>query len=519
VVDDPLSAEQALSELERQNVIDWWTQTMSGRGVSLDVRRVIIMQRLHLDDLSGHVLKNDDYVHLCLPMRLEVDRMVATPLGFTDPRTTEGQLLCPEYYPEPRVARWEKELGPYGTAGQLQQRPVPKEGGLFKEAWFRQTVPAAPYQAKRVRYWDIGSSAKETASFTVGTLKSCADEVYYVEHVERGQWGPDERDKHMLACAHRDRSRYGPSHAPLIYIEKQPGAAGIDLHRHFVRLLAGFPVYEDRPGVSKEVRAEPFASQCAAGTVKLVDDGTWSIKEFVDELCGFPFASHEDQVDSCSAAFAKLVNMRPAGTLRTYNGITSGKTYQRIHIVVASQEEMADEVIEDHGFVRIDITDPGVTIDRPPDDTHRMIDWVNLSFLDKEAGDFQHSWGSPVQGYGAKLPEDVLASREMLKKLWVCLKKKRGDVGIEVIVLTDSGGDDRRALSTALGICDAEHLKRSTTIYKLGDSSDWKADDKVLPDKTMFNNHVYQMVKSCASMVLGGIPRAVGRKTDHYSLR
>ena len=186
-------------------------------------------------------------------MRYEPGRMAVTPLGWTDPRTQEKELLAPELFPESVVAKIEKSLGAYGTAGQLQQRPTPKEGGMFKEHWFKQRVRAAPYQAARVRYWDRAATP-EGGCRTVGSLLCKSTEGnLYVEHVVAGQWGPDERDEIILDTALRDRKRYGPKHAPRIYIEQEPGSAGIDSYRHIARKLQGFPVYADRVTGAKEV--------------------------------------------------------------------------------------------------------------------------------------------------------------------------------------------------------------------------------------------------------------------------
>src|SRR5262245_21046519 len=130
VCDDPHNVQQAESPAERHSVLGWWDQTISTRGVSRNARRVIIMQRLHHEDLSGHVLAQGDFEHICLPMRYEQTHSRSTCLGQPDPRTQEGQLLCPEQFSEAAVARLERSLGSYGTAGQLQQRPVPLGGGM-----------------------------------------------------------------------------------------------------------------------------------------------------------------------------------------------------------------------------------------------------------------------------------------------------------------------------------------------------------------------------------------------------
>lgn len=137
--DDSAKAKDAMSERAREAVIEWWDGTVATRGAIHDVRRLVIQQRLHPNDLPGHILKNeeDDWVVICLPMRAEPDRMMPTPLGWTDPRKP-GELLWPEGFPERRVKKVERRLGSsLRIAGQLQQRPKLLEGGLFKAEWFK----------------------------------------------------------------------------------------------------------------------------------------------------------------------------------------------------------------------------------------------------------------------------------------------------------------------------------------------------------------------------------------------
>jgi predicted phage terminase large subunit-like protein len=496
VCDDPHNVQQAESPRERQAVLEWWDRTMSTRGRSRNARRVIIMQRLHQEDLSGHVLAEGEWVHLCLPMRYEPGRMAVTPLGWTDPRTQEQALLAPALFPEPVVARIEKSLGAYGTAGQLQQRPTPKEGGMFKTHWFNQRVKAAPYQAARVRYWDRAATP-DGGCRTVGTLmcKSPAGNLY-VEHVVAGQWGPDERDEIILATAWGDRKRYGPQHAPRIYLEQEPGSAGIDSYRHLARKLQGFPVYADRVTGAKEVRAEPWASQCAAGTVFLVEDGTWEIREWISEHCAFPLGKFKDRIDSASGAFGKLANQRPPGVLRAY--ATGGERVQYPFIVVLSQQELADEVMDEHTSLLIAITDPEPVgkLELPKHGLAKLVDSVVLSFLDSSAEEHQSTWTSAVPPYG-KTASELLMSRETGKRLWGCLLRKR-DRPIAVIVVADGGGSDRRALSVALAICDLLRLPRPK-ICRACDL-DWKAT----PDYKAPNEYVYAMTKSTRETIVDG---------------
>jgi predicted phage terminase large subunit-like protein len=303
VCDDPHNVQQAESPAERQAVLDWWDLTMSTRGVARNARRVLIMQRLHASDLSAHVLDQGGWEHLCLPMRWERGRMHTTCLGWNDPRNEENQLLCPGLFDEEQVRGMEKSLGSYGAAGQLQQWPVPRAGGLFQRAWFAQVVEAAPSRTVRVRYWDRAATAGG-GCYTCGVLLARAhDGRYCVEDVVRGQWSSGTRDQIMLHTAQADRTKYGEVQ-PHIVVEREGGSAGKDSVGATARLFDGFPIAADLPTGSKETRAEPFAAQCEAGNVCLVR-GAWNA-EYIDELCLFPVGTYADQVDASSGAYNRL---------------------------------------------------------------------------------------------------------------------------------------------------------------------------------------------------------------------
>jgi predicted phage terminase large subunit-like protein len=181
---------------------------------------------------------------------------------------------------------------------------------------------------------------------------------YYIEHVERGQWEPDERDRRILATARRDRLRY-PHNEPIIYAEQEPGSSGIDSFKYLARKLAGFPVYADRVTGAKEVRAEPFASQCAALNVIPVEDGLWDINAWIDELCAFPNGTYCDQVDSASGAFAKLAKVQHFFPFRVIRiGDRSTGRPSPVRIVVCSRAELAIMTPIDDRSLLLCITDP-----------------------------------------------------------------------------------------------------------------------------------------------------------------
>ena len=140
IIDDPNSASEAFSEATIQSTIDWWDGAMSTRlNDPKTGAYVIIQQRLAEDDLTGHILSKDvgDWTHLCLPMKYEADRAFLTKIGWSDPRTDENELLWPERFGPDEVSLLEKQLGPFSSAGQLQQRPEPAGGGVIKREWWK----------------------------------------------------------------------------------------------------------------------------------------------------------------------------------------------------------------------------------------------------------------------------------------------------------------------------------------------------------------------------------------------
>ena len=146
IIDDPHSVDGANSDAERQSVGTWFREAVPTR---LNNPRksaiVVIMQRLHEADVSGLILEGDrpgassdfGYDYIMLPMRFDPARKCVTKLGYADPRTERDELLFPERFPLWVVERDERILGPYAVAGQFQQTPVPRGGGIILDAWWQ----------------------------------------------------------------------------------------------------------------------------------------------------------------------------------------------------------------------------------------------------------------------------------------------------------------------------------------------------------------------------------------------
>lgn len=294
LIDDPVkNRKEAESPAYREMVWEWYTDDLYTRaepGAAI----ILIMTRWHDDDLAGRILASEDapnWTVISLPALAEEN----DPLG-----RKIDEALCPERYDEAALAGIKRVLR-RGFYALYQQRPQPREGGMFKRQWFR-IVPAAPLQAfLRVRYWDKAAT-EDGGDWTVGLLMAWTPDGFYIESVVRGQWSSGQRDQIIRQTALLDARRYGNS--VIQWAEQEGGASGKDAAVAFVTLLAGFPAGASTATGSKELRAEPLSSQMEVGNVFLVE-GAWN-DEFIDELCSFPSGRNDDQVDGASGAFNRL---------------------------------------------------------------------------------------------------------------------------------------------------------------------------------------------------------------------
>lgn len=138
-IDDPHSVDSALSEIQRQSTINTFLEAVPTRLTNPATSAiVVIMQRLHVDDVSGIILeKNLGYTHVMLPMEFDPSRKCVTDLGYEDPREEEGELLFEARFPREVVERDKQVMGPWAVAGQFQQTPTPRGGGIVKREWWQ----------------------------------------------------------------------------------------------------------------------------------------------------------------------------------------------------------------------------------------------------------------------------------------------------------------------------------------------------------------------------------------------
>ena len=306
IIDDPHSTETAESAAERQATARKFREGATNRLNDQERSAiVVIMQRLHEEDISGVILKlGMGYVHLCLPMEYEPERARESDIGFADPREHDGDLLDPVRFSRDTVEKLKRDMGSYAYAGQYQQRPTPREGGLFKRAWFEgKFINEAPAGTRWVRHWDLAATRKATAARTAGVkLGRTPDGHYVVGHVVKTQEEGNEVRKLIRATAEADGK------VVQISLPQDPGQAGKVQKSDMIAGLAGYTVHAEPETGDKYTRAEPFSVQCEAGNVSIIR-GSWN-EDYLDELCLFPGGSFADQVDASSGAFGRLVGMR-----------------------------------------------------------------------------------------------------------------------------------------------------------------------------------------------------------------
>lgn len=311
IVDDPHSAASAESEAERASELRWFSETLPTRVNDPNtVKKIVIMQRLHEEDISGFILEHlsDEWEHLMLPMRFEPERRCKTSIGFVDPRKEDGELLFPERYPEAYVdsveAQFRAESGDYAVAGQHQQRPVSREGGMFKVEDVKYIQPDDPRLDTiylDVRGWDLAATEGKKADYTAGVrIGKMRAGGYVIMDVVRGKWEPGPLETMLLSVVMQDGGGL------MQCFPRDPGAAGKTSDARLKAVLKGFPVKSSLESGSKYVRAVPLAAVAAHGELYILADQPWT-KDFVAELVTFsPTCRNDDQVDAASRGFMEL---------------------------------------------------------------------------------------------------------------------------------------------------------------------------------------------------------------------
>jgi predicted phage terminase large subunit-like protein len=312
VFDDPLNPEEAHSDAKRETANRYFDQTLSTR---LNDKRlgaiVVVMQRVHEEDLTGHLLAKGGWETLVLPAEYEPGHPFVWP---SDPRSDQGDLLWPEREGPPEIEVAKIDLGSYGYAGQYQQRPAPAEGGLIKRSWWRYYDKTHRLNFTGIlQSWDTALKDKTVNDFTVGQLWGMLGSGRYLIREVRGHWDLTETITQAHALHEWAEERWGNLPHRVIVEKAASGPEVIAALRHAVGGVIGVAAKGD-----KVQRASAVSPIIESGNVflpgRLAQDGSgpdaaltpgW-VQEFIEEHSAFPNGAHDDRVDAMSQALLAM---------------------------------------------------------------------------------------------------------------------------------------------------------------------------------------------------------------------
>lgn len=313
-IDDPLSVEDANSEtiLESQEL--WFTEAIPTRlNIPEKSAITIIMQRLSVRDTTAIALsRNLGYEHLMLPMEFEPERRCMTSIGFIDPREKEGELLFPERFTSEVVEQIKTSLGPYGTAGQFQQRPTLREGSIIKIEWLTRRFKLMRDIAGRVnigefkeRYqsWDTAFKEGEENDYSVCTMWGVKEDGYYLIACVKMRCNFPTLEQRAIELA----NYFVPNQ---IFIEDK--ASGQSLIQAFKKRTK-LPVKAIKDERDKVSRLNAVSGYFESNRIVLPDGEPW-VEDYIEELTSFPAVKHDDQVDSTSQFLIEVALRRENST-------------------------------------------------------------------------------------------------------------------------------------------------------------------------------------------------------------
>jgi predicted phage terminase large subunit-like protein len=298
VIDDPAKPDEMLSEKQRADVNEWMKSTVYSRlNDKLTARIVLAMQRLHVDDLSGNLLREggEPWRHLKLAARAEVDETFVywTPRGVRSYTRKAGELLHPNRESDASLAQIEAALGSYFFSAQYQQEPMLPDGNIVKLNWFPR-YDVRPEKFDRVmQSWDTASKAGDLNSFSVCTTWGIKGKHIYLLDVWRKKVEyPD------LKRAVIDQNRL---HSPQVILVEDK-SSGIALIQELKR-EGLYKIKEVKPDKDKVIRMTTQTALMANGQVHLPKEAPW-LHAYETELMLFPVAAHDDQADSTAQALS-----------------------------------------------------------------------------------------------------------------------------------------------------------------------------------------------------------------------
>ena len=300
VMDDPQKPEEALSEASRNHAVQWFETTLLSRLDSkTDGAVILVMQRLHEDDLAGHLLEKDDWHHLKIPAIAQQDEPVQV-----GPRRTirrkSNTVIDARREPLEALDTLRQSMGALHFSAQYQQEPIPIEGNLIKRVWLKEyeTPPVYTDGDKLVISIDTAMKGEQIADFSVATVWLVRREYcYLIDH-----WRQRADFPHLRAAVLALRSKYTQS--SLLIEDKGSGTSLIQELR-----ANNIGVIGINPEGDKITRCAAVSAQFESGCVFIPKNAPW-LDELKAELLGFPNTKNDDQVDSITQALLWIKKRR-----------------------------------------------------------------------------------------------------------------------------------------------------------------------------------------------------------------
>lgn len=293
VVDDPINPKMAHSDTERKTALDFFNHTLSTRlNNPATGLFIVVMQRLHEDDLSGYLLEKNSsgYHHLCFPAELSDDVSPKEMQSFY-----KDGLFFPTRFTKEYLTKIKSQLGSYQYAGQFLQKSSPAEGGLLKRNHWQRYDPATFIKFDRkILSVDCTFKGNDTSDYVVAQVWGQVGINKYLIKQYRGQWDFRQTAKIIQIATHQ----HNPNG---VYIEdKANGTAIIEVLKQTIPGI--IPV---TPKESKFARAAAIQPQLESGNIYVPIDEAW-VDDFIEECANFPNAKHDDQVDAMTQAIYLL---------------------------------------------------------------------------------------------------------------------------------------------------------------------------------------------------------------------
>jgi predicted phage terminase large subunit-like protein len=299
IIDDPLKPQDAHSESARESLKQWYSNTLLSR---LDHKTegsiIIVMQRLHPEDLVGHLLEQEGWRHLNLPAIAEEDTIVRLGQNRSHRRLL-GDLLHPERESQVALDELKASMGSMEFAAQYQQTPVPIGGNLIKWSWFKSyDTPPTPQSGDEIIVsWDTALSSSQLADYSACVVLLARGETIYIVDVLRARL--EYPDLKRAVLEQHNRWRDVASNYALLIEKKGSGLSLIqDLYREGIYAIAV------DPNGDKIMRMAAQTAPIEAGAVHVPTHAPW-LDEFKKEVLSFPFSKHDDQIDALSQALQR----------------------------------------------------------------------------------------------------------------------------------------------------------------------------------------------------------------------